>query len=107
MRKEGDIVREKGSCATDIAMKTGARRARLLLESHANLVTERAKAGTLGVVGVYPPNDRFFLLEAAMNKNLAVKMGNSNHRAITPALIERVRNGSFDPLHSIRGSRDG
>jgi threonine dehydrogenase-like Zn-dependent dehydrogenase len=61
-------------------------------------VSALAKAGTLGVIGVYPPTDRFFPIGAAMNKNLIVKMGNCNHRAVTPELIERVRNGSFDPL---------
>jgi threonine dehydrogenase-like Zn-dependent dehydrogenase len=61
-------------------------------------VSALAKAGTLGVIGVYPPTDRFFPIGAAMNKNLTVKMGNCNHRAVTPELIERVRNGSFDPL---------
>ncbi|MDR5763475.1 zinc-dependent alcohol dehydrogenase [Caballeronia sp. LZ035] len=58
-----------------------------------------AKAGTLGIIGVYPPGDRFFPIGVAMNKNLTLKMGNCNHRAVTPGLIERVRNGSFDPLH--------
>jgi len=61
-------------------------------------VAALAKAGTLGVIGVYPPNDRFFPLGVAMNKNLTIKMGNCNHRAVTPGLVERVRNGSFDPL---------
>jgi threonine dehydrogenase-like Zn-dependent dehydrogenase len=61
-------------------------------------VAALAKAGTLGVIGVYPPNDRFFPLGAAMNKNLTLKMGNCNHRSIVPELVERVRNGSFDPL---------
>lgn len=61
-------------------------------------VAALAKAGTLGVIGVYPPNDRFFPMGASMNKNLVIKMGNCNHRSIIPQLIERVRNGSFDPL---------
>jgi threonine dehydrogenase-like Zn-dependent dehydrogenase len=61
-------------------------------------VAALAKAGTLGVIGVYPPNDRFFPIGAAMNKNLTLKMGNCNHRSIVPDLVERVRNGSFDPL---------
>ncbi|GGD69908.1 zinc-dependent alcohol dehydrogenase [Caballeronia grimmiae] len=61
-------------------------------------VSALAKAGTLGVIGVYPPTDRFFPTGQAMNKNLTIKMGNCNHRAITPHLIERVHNGSFDPL---------
>lgn len=57
-----------------------------------------AKAGTVAVIGVYPPNDRFFPIGNAMNRNLVVKMGNCNHRSITPKLVELVRNGSFDPL---------
>jgi len=61
-------------------------------------VSALAKAGTLGVIGVYPPTDRFFPTGQAMNKNLTIKMGNCNHRAVTPRLIESVRNGSFDPL---------
>jgi threonine dehydrogenase-like Zn-dependent dehydrogenase len=61
-------------------------------------VAALAKAGTLGVLGVYPPNDRFFPIGAAMNKNLVVKMGNCNHRSIIAHLVEKVRNGSFDPL---------
>jgi threonine dehydrogenase-like Zn-dependent dehydrogenase len=61
-------------------------------------VAALAKAGTLGVIGVYPPNDRFFPIGAAMNKNLVIKMGNCNHRSIIAQLVEKVRNGSFDPL---------
>jgi threonine dehydrogenase-like Zn-dependent dehydrogenase len=62
-------------------------------------VASMAKAGTLGIIGVYPPSDRFFPIGVAMNKNITMKMGNCNHRAVTPQLVERVRNGSFDPLH--------
>ncbi|WGS55163.1 glutathione-dependent formaldehyde dehydrogenase (plasmid) [Paraburkholderia sp. D15] len=61
-------------------------------------VAALAKAGTLGVIGVYPPNDRIFPIGAAMNKNLSIRMGNCNHRSIIPGLVERVRAGSFDPL---------
>jgi threonine dehydrogenase-like Zn-dependent dehydrogenase len=57
-----------------------------------------AKAGTLSIIGVYPPTDRVFPIGEAMNRNLIVRMGNCNHRAITPRLVELVRNGSFDPL---------
>ncbi|CAJ5501449.1 S-(hydroxymethyl)glutathione dehydrogenase [Burkholderia pseudomallei] len=57
-----------------------------------------AKAGTVSIIGVYPMNDRFFPIGAAMNRNLTVKMGNCNHRAITPKLIEIVRSGAFDPI---------
>jgi threonine dehydrogenase-like Zn-dependent dehydrogenase len=61
-------------------------------------VASLAKAGSLGVIGVYPPNDRFFPVGAAMNKNVSIRMGNCNHRSILPSLIELVRTGALDPL---------
>ena len=57
-----------------------------------------AKAGTLGIIGVYPPSDQFFPIGAAMNKNLTINAGNCNHRAYIPELIEMVRIGRIDPL---------
>jgi threonine dehydrogenase-like Zn-dependent dehydrogenase len=57
-----------------------------------------AKAGTVSIIGVYPQTDRVFPIGEAMNRNLVLRMGNCNHRAITPHLVELVRNGSFDPL---------
>jgi len=57
-----------------------------------------AKAGTLGIIGVYPPNDQFFPIGQAMNKNLTIKAGNCNHRAHIPELVEMVRMGRIDPL---------
>lgn len=56
-----------------------------------------AKAGTLAVVGIYPENDRFFPVGMAMNKNLTVRMGNCNHRAIIPQVLGLVRSGVLDP----------
>ena len=56
-----------------------------------------AKAGTLGIIGVYPPTNRFFPIGAAMNRNLSVKMGNCNHRTYIPKLVEMVEGGSVDP----------
>jgi len=56
-----------------------------------------AKAGTLSVIGVYPPGSKVFPLGMAMNKNLTVKMGNCNHRAYLPLLLELVRAGAVDP----------
>ena len=56
-----------------------------------------AKAGTLSVIGVYPPGSKMFPLGMAMNKNLTVKMGNCNHRAYLPLLLELVRAGAVDP----------
>jgi threonine dehydrogenase-like Zn-dependent dehydrogenase len=56
-----------------------------------------AKAGTLGIIGVYPQTDRFFPIGAAMNKNLTVNMGNCNHRTYIPKLLEMVDGGTVDP----------
>ncbi len=38
-----------------------------------------AKAGTISIIGVYPPQMESFPIGAAMNKNLTIKMGNCNH----------------------------
>ncbi|PMS35831.1 threonine dehydrogenase-like Zn-dependent dehydrogenase [Trinickia symbiotica] len=57
-----------------------------------------AKAGTIGIIGVYPPSMTSFPIGEAMNRNLDIRMGNCNHRAITPHLVELVRNGTVDPI---------
>jgi threonine dehydrogenase-like Zn-dependent dehydrogenase len=56
-----------------------------------------AKAGTIGIIGVYPPQAHAFPIGEAMNKNLTVKMGNCNHRRYVPKLVELVRAGVVDP----------
>lgn len=56
-----------------------------------------AKAGTLSIIGVYPPTARVFPIGEAMNKNLTMNMGNCNHRKYIPELIELVRTGAIDP----------
>ncbi len=61
-------------------------------------VTALAKAGTLGIIGVYPETMRAFPLGMAMNKNLTVKLGNCPHRRIIPELVRMVRSGKVDPL---------
>jgi threonine dehydrogenase-like Zn-dependent dehydrogenase len=60
-----------------------------------------AKAGTLSIIGVYPPNDTTFPIGLAMNRNLTVRMGNCNHRKYIPRLIELVRTGAIDPTEFI------
>ncbi len=57
-----------------------------------------AKAGTLSIIGVYPPADQSFPIGQAMNKNLTIRMGNCNHRKYIPMLIDMVQNGSLDPF---------
>lgn len=56
-----------------------------------------AKAGTLSIIGVYPPSHQFFPIGMAMNKNLTINMGNCNHRKYIPKLLEMVRCGAIDP----------
>ncbi|MBV9385352.1 MAG: glutathione-dependent formaldehyde dehydrogenase [Chroococcidiopsidaceae cyanobacterium CP_BM_ER_R8_30] len=57
-----------------------------------------AKAGTLSIIGVYPPKHRFFPIGMAMNKNLTIKMGNCDHRKYIPMLVDMVQGGAIDPL---------
>lgn len=56
-----------------------------------------AKAGTLAIIGVYPPTMTVFPTGAAMNRNLTVNMGNCNHRKYIPKLVNLVRNRTIDP----------
>jgi threonine dehydrogenase-like Zn-dependent dehydrogenase len=57
-----------------------------------------AKAGTLSIIGVYPPTMQVFPIGKAMNKNLTIKMGNCNHRRYIPQLVDMVRSGVIDPM---------
>ncbi|MGW3996856.1 zinc-dependent alcohol dehydrogenase [Amycolatopsis sp. NPDC004772] len=57
-----------------------------------------AKAGSIGVIGVYPPGFDRFPLGDAMNRNLTVKLGNCNHRRYVPRLLGLVASGAVDPL---------
>ena len=56
-----------------------------------------AKAGTLSIIGVYPPTAKTFPIGNAMNKNLTVQMGNCHHRKYIPMLLELVQAGVVDP----------
>lgn len=60
-----------------------------------------AKAGSIGIIGVYPPTVRTWPIGAAMNKNLTVKMGNCPHRAIIPQLVDLVASGIADPARLV------
>jgi threonine dehydrogenase-like Zn-dependent dehydrogenase len=57
-----------------------------------------AKAGTLSIVGVYPPKAQFFNIGAAMNKNITIQMGNCPHRKYLSKLVEMVQTEQIDPL---------
>jgi len=55
-----------------------------------------AKAGTLGIIGVYPPTMQEFPLGQMMNRNLTVQAGNCNHRRYLPKLVELTATGAID-----------
>jgi threonine dehydrogenase-like Zn-dependent dehydrogenase len=56
-----------------------------------------AKAGTLGIIGVYPETMTRFPIGAAMMRNLSINMGNCNHRKYIPDLLEFIATGRIDP----------
>jgi threonine dehydrogenase-like Zn-dependent dehydrogenase len=56
-----------------------------------------AKAGTVCLIGVYPPSVESFPIGEAMMKNLTLTMGNCNHRKYIPHLVELTRAGVVDP----------
>ncbi|MBO0821801.1 MAG: glutathione-dependent formaldehyde dehydrogenase [Nocardiopsaceae bacterium] len=56
-----------------------------------------AKAGTIGIIGVYPPQHDSFPIGQAMNENLTLKMGNCNHRKYVPGLLAKIAAGTADP----------
>jgi threonine dehydrogenase-like Zn-dependent dehydrogenase len=60
-------------------------------------VASVAIAGTLSIIGVYPPQLKSFPVGEVMNKNITVHAGNCNHRKYLPRLIEMVRAGVFRP----------
>lgn len=64
-----------------------------------------AKAGTLSIIGVYPPGDRVFPIGIAMNRNLTINMGNCNHRKYIPLLIGMVRSHQVDPTEIVAQHR--
>jgi threonine dehydrogenase-like Zn-dependent dehydrogenase len=56
-----------------------------------------AKAGTICLIGVYPPTVQQFPIGQAFMKNLTITMGNCNHRKYIPRLVELTRAGAVDP----------
>jgi threonine dehydrogenase-like Zn-dependent dehydrogenase len=60
-----------------------------------------AKAGSIGVIGVYPPGFSSYPLGAAMNKNLTIRLGNCNHRRYLPQLLDLVVAGVVRPTDFI------
>ena len=64
-------------------------------------VKSLCKAGTLGIIGVYPETSKVFPVGEAMNRNLTIRMGNCNHRKYIPHLLDIVQSGHVDPTELI------
>lgn len=56
-----------------------------------------AKAGTIGIIGVYPPTVQAFPIGEAISKNLTMRAGNCNHRRYIPELIGLVAGRVIQP----------
>ena len=65
-----------------------------------------AKAGTIGIIGVYPAGFDRFPIGEAMNKNLTLNMGNCHHRRYLPKLLDLVVSGTVDPTAFITRHED-
>ena len=61
------------------------------------IVNSVAKAGTIAVIGVYPPAMQFFPFGAAFGKNLTMRGGNCNHRKYISMLMHLVASETIDP----------
>jgi threonine dehydrogenase-like Zn-dependent dehydrogenase len=68
------------------------------------MVQSVAKAGTISIIGVYPQTMKTFPIGEAMNKNLAINMGNCHHRRYIPMLLDMVRSGVVDPTEILTHS---
>lgn len=55
------------------------------------------KAGTFGVVGLYPSKVNEFPMGDILNKNLTLRAGNCNHRKYIPQLLRLIQDGTLDP----------
>jgi threonine dehydrogenase-like Zn-dependent dehydrogenase len=56
-----------------------------------------AKAGTIAIIGVYPPQAEHFPIGQVLNRNLTINAGNCNHRRYVPELVGLVRSGVVRP----------
>ncbi|RJK97590.1 zinc-dependent alcohol dehydrogenase [Vallicoccus soli] len=56
-----------------------------------------AKAGTIGVIGVYPQTYATYPFGQAFMKNLTIRTGNCPHRRYIPDLLRLVASGVVDP----------
>ncbi|MEJ7871629.1 MAG: zinc-binding dehydrogenase, partial [Rubrobacteraceae bacterium] len=69
-----------------------------------------AKGGSIGVIGVFPPQAMTFPIGALQQRNLTLKGGNCNHRKYIPRLVGLVATGALDPTDrhpNQQGAHDG
>ncbi|WP_420594438.1 zinc-dependent alcohol dehydrogenase [Deinococcus sp.] len=64
------------------------------------------KAGQIGIIGVYAPSMTTYPIGKAMNKNLTIRMGNCDHRAYIPRLVNLVASGVIDPSKVLTEQED-
>ena len=64
------------------------------------------KAGQIGIIGVYSPSVTTYPIGKAMNKNLTIRMGNCDHRAYIPRLVNLVASGVIDPRKVLTEDED-
>ena len=64
------------------------------------------KAGQIGIIGVYSPSMTSYPIGKAMNKNLTIRMGNCDHRAYIPRLVNLVASGVIDPRKVLTEQED-
>lgn len=69
-------------------------------------VKAAAKAGSIGVIGVYSPTFSAFPIGEMMNRNLTVQGGNCPHRRFIPKLLGMVADGGIDPTQFITQTAD-
>ena len=55
------------------------------------------KVGTIGVIGVFPPQAMTFPIGVLQQRNLTVRGGNCDHRKYIPQLVGLVATGALDP----------
>ena len=60
-----------------------------------------AKGGSIGIIGVFPPQAMTFPIGAVQQRNLTVRGGNCNHRRYIPRLVSMVASGTVDPTSFI------
>jgi len=55
------------------------------------------KSGVVSIVGVYPPQAKFFPIGLAMSKALTMRAANCSHFKYVPKLLKMVEEGKFRP----------